>query len=116
MARYHKESFIVLFVALALFLLSSLLWERGGGFLRHVSLLLTGIVALKGASGMRCKTSDILLSSTFLILIGLSKFISPGRVSPAVFQISALVIVPIFLSTGLTLKAIVAKQSRSENH
>jgi hypothetical protein len=66
----------------------------------------------KGVSTLRCRTSDVLLSAAAFGLVVLSKIVRTQTLSPVVFHVAALAILPIFAMTGLTLKAIAEERRR----
>ncbi len=77
-----------------------------GKLLRHGLFVLAFAFLWKAISHLRCTVSDMVLTAVILVLIALSRFVSPAYVSPLIFEIAALVLTLVFLSTGLSLKAI----------
>lgn len=84
---------------------------EAGVILRHgAAIAIAVFFTIKGASKLRCRVSDILLVGLALCFVILSKTVPSKWVTPVVFEIGTLAIVPIYLFTGLTYKAIIANQ------
>jgi hypothetical protein len=66
----------------------------------------------KGASTLRCRTSDVLLSGAAFVLVVLSKLVPSQVASPVVFHVAALALMPVFVMTGLTFKAITTERRK----
>lgn len=83
-----------------------------------VSFSLAGILVIKGASRLRCRPSDVLMSFAVLILVVLSKITPMQIASPLIFEVGAVVVIVIFGMTGLTFKSIAAEQKsrRGQQH
>jgi hypothetical protein len=75
---------------------------------------LAAFIIIKGASSLRCSVSDVVLSAATLAAVLLSKIVPARIVPPELFQVTAVVLVVIFLMIGLTLRAI-ARQRKNRN-
>ena len=84
---------------------------EGGAILRHgAAIAIAVFFTIKGTSKLACKTSDVLLVGLALCFVVLSKTVPSKLVTLVVFEIGALAVVPIYIFTGLTYKAIIANQ------
>ena len=86
-----------------------------GGILRNGAPFVVAVfLVIKGASRLRCRTSDVAFGAVALFLVILSKAVPSEVVSPIVFHVAALALLPIFASTGLTLKTIALDRQKKK--
>lgn len=86
----------------------------GSIFRNGVPTLVGGVLIIKSASALRCRYSDILLSAAAFVLVLLSKVVPTQVVSPVVFHVAALALMPVFAITGLTFKAIATERRKGK--
>lgn len=75
-----------------------------------VAVLLIG----KSAGALRCRMSDVVPSAAALIFVLLSKIVPAQIISPVIFHVAALVLMPIFAMTGLSFKAIATERRKGK--
>jgi hypothetical protein len=109
-SRYHPQNVAVLCLGIAIAGVGAVFTESGVVFRHAASIALAGLFTIKGASRLRCRASDVLLTAATLCLLLLSKIIPPRTLSPLVFEVAILIILPIYVLTGLTYKSIIADQ------
>jgi FtsH-binding integral membrane protein len=86
-----------------------------GGIFRNGAPVVVAVFLLsKGTGTLRCRTSDVLLSSIALVLVLFSKIVPAHIMSPVVFHVAALAILPIFAMTGLTFKTIALERRKKK--
>lgn len=111
MRNYHVENLLVLILGIGIAVTGIVLPRTGHVLGAGGCLALAGFFTLKGASRLECRVSDVVFTSVALGLVLVSKFIPAEMLRPRVLEITAIAIVPVYLSTGLTLLAI-AKHGR----
>ena len=113
MDRFYWQNVLVLCLGIFIAVVGAVLTERGT-ILRHgAGIAIAVFFTIKGASKLQCKVSDVSLVALALCCVVLSKTVPPGTVAPIVFEVGALAVLPIYVFTGLTYKAIIANQ---KNH
>jgi hypothetical protein len=106
MERYYTQNVIVLCLGIAIAAVGAL-FTGSGVILRHgAAIALAVFFTVKGASKLQCKLSDVLLTIAVLCLLFLSKIIPATTLSPLVFEVAALAVLPIYIFTGLTYRSI----------
>jgi hypothetical protein len=115
MNRFYWQNIVVLCLGISIAAVGALFTETGA-ILRHgAAIAIAVFFTIKGTSRLQCKLSDVLLAFLALCLVVLSKTVPSSRLNPMVFEIGALVVVPIYVFSGLSYKSIIANQrSRSE--
>jgi len=110
MNRIHWQNVLVLCFGISIAAVGAFFTEAGA-ILRHGGAIAIAVFfTIKGASKLQCKLSDVLLVCLALCFVILSKTALSGRLTPVVFEVGALVLVPIYMFTGLTYKAIISNQ------
>lgn len=111
MNRFSWQNITVLCLGLAI-AAAGAVWTDAGIILRHgAAIAIAVFFTVKGTSRLQCKVSDILLVAFALCFVVLSKTVPPARISPVVFEAGAVVVLPFYMFTGLTYRAIIANQS-----
>ena len=109
------QNIALLVLGILIALVGAVLPLASGNLFRNgAPAVLAVIVIGKGSSTLACKASDVVLSAVMFVLVLLSKIVPASFVSPITFHMVALILLPIFAMTGLTLKAIANGRDRSK--
>ncbi len=113
MKRY-PENIAVLILAILIAAVGVFPIMSGNMFRNGAPVVVAVFLIAKGASALRCTISDVVLSAAAFIFVLLSKIVPAQVVSPVIFHVAALVLIPIFAMTGLTFKAIAAERRKGK--
>lgn len=114
MRRFYPENVTVLCLAICMVALTMAFPEAGRILRLGGTLGLAAFFIIKGLSKLQCRASDVALASVTLVLVIASKIVPPRIISPLTFEVSGLLLLPIFCVTGLTFKAVAAGQKGKE--
>ena len=110
MNRFRWQNVAVLCLGICIAAVGAFRTEAGV-ILRHgAGIAVAVFFVIKGASKLRCKMSDVLLGCLGLCFIILSKAVPSNWVTPVVFEVGLLIVVAIYIFTGLSYKAIIMNQ------
>lgn len=109
MKRY-PENMAVLILAILIAAVGVFPVMSGNIFRNGAPVVVAVFLISKGASSLRCQGSDVILSAIAFVFVLLSKVVPPHIISPVVFHVVALAILPIFAITGLTFKAMATER------
>lgn len=110
MTRLHNQNIIVLCLGIGIAAVGAV-FPDAGALLRHgMAIALGSLIALKGISPLPCKISDVLLAAAAFCLVTASKLVQPSMLSPRIFEVTTLILLLIYIITGLTYKSMIDNQ------
>jgi len=114
--KRYPENIAVLILAILIAVVGVFPVMSGNMFRNGAPVVVAVFLIIKGASALRCRISDVVLSATAFIFVLLSRIVPAQVISPVIFHVAALILMPIFALTGLTFKAIaVERRKRKES-
>ena len=113
--QFYPENVAVLCLAICMVALAMAFPESGRILRLGGTIGLAAFFIIKGVSRLQCHASDVALTAVTFALVLASKIVPPRIISPLAFEVSGLLLLPIFCLTGLSFKAVAAGQKGKES-
>ncbi len=107
-----RKNVITLFLAIGIGAVAAATFDSDR-LLRHAAIALPATFIMKAASKRECHSSDVGLTLAVFVLVVGSKFLFPNTSITLILEGSAILLVLIFMNTGLSFKEIASIQKRT---